>query len=84
MLCFTGFAPVRGESLRLGHRPVFAFCFAGLACLRGDLLMACGKQGIAAGECDNSRGKQVRRGVPPQFVFGKARPAPENSTSASG
>ena len=81
MLCFTGFAPVRGESLRLGHRPVFAFYGLGM---RGELLMACGQQGIDAGEGDNSRGKQARRGVPPKAVSGKSRRVPENSTSASG
>jgi len=45
--------------LGLSYRPLFVMlCFAGLAPVRDDLLVAWGRRRFAAGECHNDRSKQ--------------------------
>jgi hypothetical protein len=57
-------------------------CFAGLAPVGDDLLVARRGKRIAAGECHNRRSKQVNQSAPPQQSSDEHLPASGNSAAS--
>jgi hypothetical protein len=51
--------------------------------LRAEPVMACGEQGIGAGECENGQAEQTNENPPPRSSSGKRLPALKNSATVS-
>jgi hypothetical protein len=57
--------------------------FAALATVRWELLVACGGQRIAAGECDNHRSQEINENLLPPWPSDNQVSAIENGAAVS-